>query len=66
MGEENGEGHPDVGGLGPGARDTSCGHWTPTFLAIPKTQSSSLLTLPGMGGGQCLGLSWLLVAGTLQ
>lgn len=35
------------------------GHSTPTFLAIPKTQSSFLWPSPARRGGQCLGLSWL-------
>ena len=61
-GEGGGAPRPSWGGgrLGSGARDASCGHWTPTFQAIPKTHSSSLLALPSLGRGQCLGRSWLL------
>ena len=36
--------------LEPGMLPVDTGHSTPTFLAIPKTQSSFLLALPSKGG----------------
>lgn len=58
MGGEDWGGAPRLG-VGPGARDASCGPSTPTFQAVPKTPRSSSLLYPSHVAGGGTGVSGL-------